>query len=111
MPARRPSEICFFCPETLYQDLVRELAKRLGRGRGSIERDFSRLIELVLTRLVERPVLLAELLSRPPLGSAPRRRGVKAAAGARAMRAAAAPKRRGAGPSRSRREPGRSRLR
>jgi hypothetical protein len=70
MRGRRPSEICFFCPESLYQDLVRALSKRLGRTRSAIERDFSRLIELLLTRLVDRPVLLAELVDRPTVRSA-----------------------------------------
>jgi hypothetical protein len=70
MRGRRPSEICFFCPESLYQDLVRALSKRLGRTRGAIERDFSRLVELLLTRLVDRPVLLAELVDRPTVRSA-----------------------------------------
>jgi len=80
MPAPRPSEICFFCPETLYQDLVRELATHTGRARRSIERNVSREIELLLTRLVERPVLLAELVSRPSARRARRRSGAEAAA-------------------------------
>ena len=62
MPERRTSEICFFCPEALYQALVRELSKSSGRSTASIERDFTRTIELLLTRLVDRRELLAELV-------------------------------------------------
>ncbi len=70
MPAGRPAEICFCCPETLYQALVRALADSTARSRASVERDFARYVELLLERLVTRPPWLAELV-KPPRSRAP----------------------------------------
>lgn len=75
MPERRTSEIFFSCPEALYQALVRELSKSAGRPAASIERDFARVIEKLLTRLVARRELLADLVRPTP--RVPRRKAVR----------------------------------
>jgi len=62
MRACQPSEICFCCPEASYQALVRALSKAWRLSPLRVERDFSRSIELLFARLVERPELLAELV-------------------------------------------------
>src|SRR5688572_3861420 len=85
MPGRRPSEICFFCPESLYQDLVRELTRGTRRSRAAVEKDFARYVELLLRRLVLQPEALRLLVSAGPrAGSVEPARAPKAKPNARA---------------------------